>query len=306
MAEMEFQVINQESHSPVGSYADSTKLETFASPELTTSKEYTFNDEEEDLELTEAKESFIYEFIKYQSTPHDLKKTGFNYTNLKLICKFPKCMSFKGTKISLFRDQYVYLGPGLQFITPCILILFIIMGYRYFVSVTECPAINWSKTILTLCTTLFVLNMVKVSFTNPGHILRTLNLKDLIKDPKNPFFGHPYAIERQEELVAAFYRKHAHNLQCEQCLVFKDEAKDRSIEHCDECEMCVEGYDHHCGVLGNCVGKRNLFSFNSMIWWFMGTVCFAYFCMFLALYSCGSTAFDGSLGSGSSSSSNDE
>ena len=173
------------------------------------------------------------------------------------------------------------------------LITLILIGYRYFYSVTKCEDIAWCQKVLTLCTTLFILNMVKVAFTNPGHILRTLNLEDLIKDPRNPFYGHEFAIEKQEELVAAFYRKHAHNLKCEQCLVFKDEAEERKIMHCDECEMCVEGYDHHCGVLGNCIGKRTLFAFNSMIWWFLGTICFAYFCMFMALMNCGSVAFDG-------------
>ncbi|EPY24617.1 hypothetical protein AGDE_01357 [Angomonas deanei] len=27
--------------------------------------------------------------------------------------------------------------------------------------------------------------------------------------------------------------------------------------HCKFCDVCVEEFDHHCGVLGSCVGKRN-------------------------------------------------
>lgn len=27
--------------------------------------------------------------------------------------------------------------------------------------------------------------------------------------------------------------------------------------HCRSCDVCVEEFDHHCGILGSCVGKRN-------------------------------------------------
>lgn len=27
--------------------------------------------------------------------------------------------------------------------------------------------------------------------------------------------------------------------------------------HCPECDVCVEGYDHHCPWMGTCIGSRN-------------------------------------------------
>ena len=37
-----------------------------------------------------------------------------------------------------------------------------------------------------------------------------------------------------------------------------------NIVNCDICEVCVNGYDHHCGVIGKCVGKYNMIVFCSL------------------------------------------
>ena len=41
---------------------------------------------------------------------------------------------------------------------------------------------------------------------------------------------------------------------CPNCQV----TKRPDIYHCTECEACVEGHDHHCGVVGNCIGDVNM------------------------------------------------
>ncbi|KAH9253971.1 hypothetical protein BASA81_008095 [Batrachochytrium salamandrivorans] len=35
--------------------------------------------------------------------------------------------------------------------------------------------------------------------------------------------------------------------------------------HCTSCDVCVHELDHHCGVIGNCVGARNKFVFLGVI-----------------------------------------
>ena len=42
-------------------------------------------------------------------------------------------------------------------------------------------------------------------------------------------------------------------------------APDRS-KHCKQCNVCVEGFDHHCPGIGNCVGAWNRVSFITMLW----------------------------------------
>ena len=36
-------------------------------------------------------------------------------------------------------------------------------------------------------------------------------------------------------------------------------------EHCFECDACVEGFDHHCGFVGVCVGDNNAKYFSQFI-----------------------------------------
>ena len=40
---------------------------------------------------------------------------------------------------------------------------------------------------------------------------------------------------------------------------------DRDISHCDECDICVEGYDHHCPWTGKCIGRKTQKYFYSFI-----------------------------------------
>jgi len=39
------------------------------------------------------------------------------------------------------------------------------------------------------------------------------------------------------------------------------------MRHCQECQVCVEGYDHHCGVTGVCFGDANVKYFVMMLGW---------------------------------------
>jgi hypothetical protein len=40
---------------------------------------------------------------------------------------------------------------------------------------------------------------------------------------------------------------------CERCQVWRA----AGTYHCGTCGECTEGFDHHCGVLGRDVGRRN-------------------------------------------------
>lgn len=43
---------------------------------------------------------------------------------------------------------------------------------------------------------------------------------------------------------------------CNHCKIYYEPNK--KVVHCYDCNICVEGYDHHCPWTGKCIGKGNI------------------------------------------------
>ena len=50
---------------------------------------------------------------------------------------------------------------------------------------------------------------------------------------------------------------------CKSCLFIVE--KNKKYVHCNVCQICCEGYDHHCPWTSKCVGKGNIFYFNTTL-----------------------------------------
>ena len=43
---------------------------------------------------------------------------------------------------------------------------------------------------------------------------------------------------------------------CKKCGIWKN--MDKNVYHCFDCDVCIEGYDHHCPWTGKCIAKKNV------------------------------------------------
>ena len=46
---------------------------------------------------------------------------------------------------------------------------------------------------------------------------------------------------------------------CDLCSIYQPP----TAAHCPDCNLCIDGYDHHCPWMGTCIGKRNMKAFIS-------------------------------------------
>ena len=79
------------------------------------------------------------------------------------------------------------------------------------------------------------------SFTDPGYIENDLERKGLLRQI------------RQGEIPIGMQGLKI----CPKCNL----PQPFRCYHCEECERCVLRHDHHCGVIGNCVGDKNFKAF---------------------------------------------
>mmetsp|Transcript_36852 Transcript_36852/g.49351 ORF Transcript_36852/g.49351 Transcript_36852/m.49351 type:complete len:432 (+) Transcript_36852:53-1348(+) len=77
------------------------------------------------------------------------------------------------------------------------------------------------------------ISLCRVAFKDPGVVTR----------------------ERQQNMVDG--RDLTNWRYCDICSVYQPP----DAAHCPDCNVCVEGYDHHCPWMGQCIGKKNMSAF---------------------------------------------
>jgi hypothetical protein len=77
---------------------------------------------------------------------------------------------------------------------------------------------------------------------------------------KNP--GLP-KINSEEDMLKTNLKSKRGIRFCAQCNVFLN--MDEGVKHCKDCDVCIEGFDHHCPWTSKCVGKGNIIAFNLFV-----------------------------------------
>ena len=128
-------------------------------------------------------------------------------------------------------------GPGYEWVTPLCLILF--CGFVHWLAsrVSYCDEVSHLKKWVDIACVWTALILFWTAFTNPGHIIRKMTYNEFLQ-----FSEH-------------------REITCYSCLTLKSD----DATHCSDCGICVMGLDHHCVVMGNCIGKYNIVPFYLML-----------------------------------------
>ena len=171
-----------------------------------------------------------------------------NEKNWYLYKKLGNCYSFLGNKNG---DPYIIIGPNWNMyvmfaggITIFFIFLFVKFG-------------NYLSKINKILGVIFYL-IYYISYTytfmiNPGYPKNDNDSQN--GEPRNKFNY------------------------CDVCMIWTN--KEKKVRHCNECDICIEGNDHHCPWTSKCVGKNNLISFyifvgSSITVIFYGLLSFSY------------------------------
>ncbi|WRT66402.1 uncharacterized protein IL334_003358 [Kwoniella shivajii] len=113
-------------------------------------------------------------------------------------------------------------------------------------------------------------SLIASAFRDPGIIPRGLDLDPPVFDDTNEWEAWPRDLTINGSKILVKY--------CDTCRSYRPPRS----SHCRLCGNCVDGIDHHCSYLHQCVGKRNYFSFLVLL--VSATISDIYIIIFSALH----------------------
>ena len=184
--------------------------------------------------------------------PND-KLFGNNYLNYYLNNKSSSSKNCFNSKIKKMGNLFVYffineqplivLGENskiLIFVYECILHI----SFIFFFTILIKTIPLYMKLLLIIIYIICFLCHIYIYLFNPGIPSIDHYSKFFLKSEKYMKMG--------EEKKREYYL-------CDICNIIYNYSE--NIEHCDECEVCVQNYDHHCYWTGKCITKRNIWAF---------------------------------------------
>jgi len=172
---------------------------------------------------------------------HNSQENNYNYSNLK-DQDFPNPIRKYGnlfTFLNYNNAPIFVIGPNWPFFLALTLVLFLSFFLVFIVLANKLHFII--RIIGIVIYFLQFLSYTACSILNPGLAdNRYLENSNFIFDKRN-------------------FRP------CTECRLLINMNTTEITYHCFECEICVEGYDHHCPWTTKCIGKKNLWLFYAFI-----------------------------------------
>lgn len=183
------------------------------------------------------------------------KFLGNNFTNKKpsLVGKI---------KVLCYKDVNPILSLGPDYLMSILLILVVIV-------------VQIVQIIFTYSNISIILNIVGYAIC---FVFFVTFLITMLKNPGIP--TRDFYLSQQTENAIKNQEKEEDYLICYTCNVYVN--KDIKIGHCLTCNVCILGYDHHCGWSGKCIGQGNLNFFYSFL---ISGLIFIIYNIFLLIYS---------------------
>lgn len=150
----------------------------------------------------------------------------------------------------------LYIGP--HWYCSVVMLCFILgIGFLYTYSLA---ALSGALHVLggIAVTSISTLTFLQCVFANPGILKR--------QDAAAAESGEAGLLHAEDELTVVSSRPlnrrgRGPRGHCAKCNI----KQPKGVSHCEFCEVCVLGHDHHCPWMGKCIGKRNLAAFHRFI-----------------------------------------
>lgn len=173
----------------------------------------------------------------------DINTMSLQY-NPRMLCipymKYGNCFVIFPSYLKNNNTPFFVIGPT-AFLYPVLAIIILIMAGVLFRLIIIKSYLPLSQVIFVLLISCILFVYTLAVLINPGVVMNKI-----------------HSFENSKE--------------CYHCNTFTNDTV--GVRHCDICNVCVEGYDHHCLWIGKCVGKGNKFLFYLMI--ILISVCYAY------------------------------
>nr|CCC95477.1 unnamed protein product [Trypanosoma congolense IL3000] len=167
--------------------------------------------------------------------------------------------------VSIFRPWLPVIGsfnvPVVKTTTSYAVVLSLLIvtmgGLTYYAYILGDQRLSFNMEVVIFLCLLFCISLWRVAYSDPGYV------RPAYLSASGPFTADPPLREAEEgqrgreSLWEVVDGERVERRWCATCEIYRP----LRAAHCYFCGLCVDEQDHHCGVIGVCIGRRNIGAF---------------------------------------------